>query len=265
MGNLYCKLFDSFVVLCLTVSVFHVGHTLNYYSSQLSKNLDQDDIFYLTKVFQAMESNPDPTMANFAKMYRVILQKLTVKRRLAGAGERDAQVTDSSLGGKQLSKPEESAISPQLQPEGTPLLRRREPLHTPTPPRARRPFAQRGVGEARVQEKAVQRDDCENIQGNVSRSIIEFGNEGRMVTEGHLWGFSLPSPTRSPGTLAAWKQRARQCSGAPDSERLDPFQESSPVTPETEATRRTLHLGSPFPVQEEDQALCRQALAHRAI
>lgn len=28
---------------------FCTGHTLNYYSSELSKNLDQDDIFYLSK------------------------------------------------------------------------------------------------------------------------------------------------------------------------------------------------------------------------
>ncbi|XP_048364744.1 maestro heat-like repeat family member 5 [Sphaerodactylus townsendi] len=122
-----------------------LGHTINYYSSQLSKNLDQDDIFYLTKVFQAMESNTDPTMANFAKMYRVILQKLTVKRRFAGAGERDAQVIDSSLGGKQLDEADDRESSPQLQLEGTPLLRRKEPLHVPTPARARRPFAQRGT------------------------------------------------------------------------------------------------------------------------
>ncbi|XP_060103440.1 uncharacterized protein LOC132577667 [Heteronotia binoei] len=120
-----------------------IGHTLNYYSSQLSKNIDQEDIFYLTRVFQAMESNPDLTMANFAKMYRVILQKLTVKQRLAGAGERDAQVMDSSLGGKLLSKPEEGLVSSQMQPEGTPVLRRREALYTSTPPRTRRPLAQR--------------------------------------------------------------------------------------------------------------------------
>ncbi|XP_077157553.1 maestro heat-like repeat family member 5 isoform X2 [Paroedura picta] len=136
-----------------------IGHTLNYYSSQLSKNLDQDDIFYLTKVFQTMESNPDPTMANFAKMYRVILQKLTVKRRLAGAGERDAQEMDSSLGGKQLCLPEENGTSPQLQPEGTPMLRRRrEVLYTPTPPRARRPFAQRGKQPSDSKDRCPSRD-----------------------------------------------------------------------------------------------------------
>ncbi|XP_054846304.1 maestro heat-like repeat family member 5 [Eublepharis macularius] len=122
-----------------------IGHTLNYYSSQLSKNLDQDDICHLTKVFQAMESSPDSTMANFAKTYRVILQKLTVKRRLAGAGERSGQALDSSSqDGKQLSELEERAVSPMLQLEGTPVLKRRETLEVPTPTRTKRPFAQRG-------------------------------------------------------------------------------------------------------------------------
>nr|XP_056711698.1 maestro heat-like repeat family member 5 [Euleptes europaea] len=148
-----------------------IGHTLNYYSSQLSKNLDQDDIFYLTKVFQEMESNTDPTMANFAKMYRVILQKLTVKRRLGGAGERDAQVTDSSLGGKQLNEPEERGISLQLQTEGTPVLRRREALQTLTltPTRARRPFSQRG------KQSSDSRDRCHLADATLGASISSLG------------------------------------------------------------------------------------------
>lgn len=32
-------------------------------------------------VFQELESSPDPTMANFAKTSRVVLQRLSVKRR----------------------------------------------------------------------------------------------------------------------------------------------------------------------------------------
>ncbi|KAJ7327301.1 hypothetical protein JRQ81_017060 [Phrynocephalus forsythii] len=75
------------------------GYTLNYYSSELSKNLEQEDIVYLNKVFQEMESSPDRSMVRFAKTYRVVLQKLSVKRRLAGAGEKDGQDTECSYGG----------------------------------------------------------------------------------------------------------------------------------------------------------------------
>ncbi|KAM6441443.1 maestro heat-like repeat family member 5 [Liasis olivaceus] len=77
-----------------------MGYTLNYYSSELSKNLEQEDLFYLNKVFQKMESSSDTSTVHFAKTYRVVLQKLSVKRRLAGAGERDAQASDSNAPGE---------------------------------------------------------------------------------------------------------------------------------------------------------------------
>ncbi|XP_063001014.1 maestro heat-like repeat family member 5 [Elgaria multicarinata webbii] len=57
------------------------GETFNYYSSELSEHLEQEDILYLKKVFQKMKSGPDPSRVHFAKTYRVALQKLSVKQR----------------------------------------------------------------------------------------------------------------------------------------------------------------------------------------
>ncbi|XP_053111624.1 maestro heat-like repeat family member 5 isoform X3 [Hemicordylus capensis] len=141
------------------------GHSLNYYSSELSKNLEQEDIIYLNKVFQEIESSPDPIMAHFAKTYRVVLQKLCVKRRLAGAGEKEAQVTDNSLGGKHLSSDYDVRVaSPRLLlpppdsplPEGPAVLLGSDFLTVQTPKRARRPLALRGrapSAEARERDR----------------------------------------------------------------------------------------------------------------
>ncbi|XP_061438958.1 maestro heat-like repeat family member 5 [Rhineura floridana] len=126
------------------------GHTLNNYSSELSKNLEQEDIFYLNKVFQEMEASPDPSMVHFAKTYRVVLQKLSVKRRLTGAGEKSAEVTDSSRGEKQLSECESRAPSPLLllPPESplprSPALEGSEVLSMHSPRRTRRMVTERG-------------------------------------------------------------------------------------------------------------------------
>ncbi|XP_078232771.1 maestro heat-like repeat family member 5 [Pogona vitticeps] len=127
------------------------GCTLNYYSSELSKNLEQEDIVYLNKVFQEMESSPDRSMVRFAKTYRVVLQKLSVKRRLAGAGEKDGQDTESRGGEKQPGEWESRASSPLLLlrpespwPEGPPRLEGTDFLGMQSPRRSRRPLLQRG-------------------------------------------------------------------------------------------------------------------------
>ncbi|XP_066488283.1 maestro heat-like repeat family member 5 [Tiliqua scincoides] len=129
------------------------GQTLKYYSSELSKNLEQEDITCLNNVFQEMESSSDPIIANLAKTHRVVLQKLSVKRKLAGAGDKDAQVPDSCLGGHELGEWEERAFSPRLPPpppesplpEGSPMLPGSDFLGAQTPRRVRRTLAQRGT------------------------------------------------------------------------------------------------------------------------
>ncbi|KAJ6658601.1 hypothetical protein lerEdw1_019989 [Lerista edwardsae] len=130
------------------------GQTLKYYSSELSKNLEQEDITCLNNVFQEMESSADHIIANLAKTHRVVLQKLSVKRRLAGAGDKDTQGTDTGLGGHELSEWEERAFSPRLLPppppesplpEGSPMLPGSDFLGAQTPRRVRRTLAQRGT------------------------------------------------------------------------------------------------------------------------
>ncbi|CAI5785031.1 maestro heat-like repeat family member 5 [Podarcis lilfordi] len=125
------------------------GHTLNYYSSELSKNLEQEDIVYLNKVFQEFESSPDPIMVHFAKTYRVVLQKLSVKRRLSGAGEKSTPETKGSSAGKLLSECDSRAPSPMLLPPESPtprppLLEGTAFLGLESPRRAKRSITQRG-------------------------------------------------------------------------------------------------------------------------
>ncbi|XP_060135088.1 maestro heat-like repeat family member 5 [Zootoca vivipara] len=127
------------------------GHTLNYYSSELSKNLEQEDIVYLSKVFQEIESSPDPILVHFAKTYRVVLQKLSVKRRLSGAGEKTTPETKGSPTGEtQPAQFDSRAPSPMLllPPESPtprpPLLEGAAFLGLESPRRTKRSITQRG-------------------------------------------------------------------------------------------------------------------------
>ncbi|XP_025030990.1 maestro heat-like repeat family member 5, partial [Python bivittatus] len=135
-----------------------MGYTLNYYSSELSKNLEQEDLFYLNKVFQKMESSSDSSTVHFAKTYRVVLQKLSVKRRLAGAGEKDAQTSDSNAPEKRLRECESRAASPLYLPPDSPrpgrsTLEERGILILSTPKQVRRTLAQRGKQHSEPSER----------------------------------------------------------------------------------------------------------------
>ncbi|XP_070805287.1 maestro heat-like repeat family member 5 [Pituophis catenifer annectens] len=134
-----------------------MGYTLNYYSSELSKNLEQEDLSHLSKVFQKMESSSDTSMVHFAKNYRVVLQKLSVKRRLAGAGEKDPHTSDSNAPENSLLESDSRAASPLLLPPDSPHAGRsmleRGILSLSTPKQARRTLAQRGKQHSEASEK----------------------------------------------------------------------------------------------------------------
>ncbi|XP_077789781.1 uncharacterized protein LOC144328824 isoform X3 [Podarcis muralis] len=99
-------------------------------------------------VFQEFESSPDPIMVHFAKTYRVVLQKLSVKRRLSGAGEKSTPETKGSSAGKLLSECDSRAPSPMLLPPESPprppLLEGTAFLGLESPRRAKRSITQRG-------------------------------------------------------------------------------------------------------------------------
>ncbi|KAG8134271.1 hypothetical protein E2320_007399 [Naja naja] len=134
-----------------------MGYTLNYYSSELSKNLEQEDLSHLSKVFQKMETSSDTSMVHFAKNYRVVLQKLSVKRRLAGAGEKDPHASDSNAPERSLLECDSRAPSPLLLPHDSPYPGRSTPergiLCLTTPKQARRTLAQRGKQHNEASER----------------------------------------------------------------------------------------------------------------
>ncbi|XP_039189808.1 maestro heat-like repeat family member 5 isoform X2 [Crotalus tigris] len=135
-----------------------MGYTLNYYSSELSKNLEQEDLSHLSQVFQKMESSSNTSMVHFAKNYRVVLQKLSVKRRLAGAGEKDPHTRDSSVPEKSHLECDSRAASPLLLPPDSPgpgrsTLEERGILGLSTPKQVRRTLAQRGKQHSEASER----------------------------------------------------------------------------------------------------------------
>ncbi|KAK9398465.1 maestro heat-like repeat family member 5 [Crotalus adamanteus] len=104
-----------------------MGYTLNYYSSELSKNLEQEDLSHLSQVFQKMESSSDTSMVHFAKNYRVVLQKLSVKRS-SGGGRWGLQLPEGPKAPNECqlkwTRRDRSQIwgedgSPEEKPEGT--------------------------------------------------------------------------------------------------------------------------------------------------
>ncbi|KAH0620299.1 hypothetical protein JD844_020497 [Phrynosoma platyrhinos] len=105
------------------------GYTLTSYCSELSKNLEQEDIVYLRKVFIELESHPDISLVRFAKQFRTALQKLSPKQKYRCVQNRCWRVVDqgwlrpprdlSYCQGKSKDQPEEAGSRcPLLPPQG---------------------------------------------------------------------------------------------------------------------------------------------------